>query len=329
VGISATTGAATGVFRRVTKGSAHEATPACGPDGMLAFASVLLKRELWSLPLGAGDQRVNRKLRPLLAGANEESPSLSSDGRTIVFTSDRSGRHNIWLRNLETGAETHVERSMFVQNYPVVSSSGQKVAYSVYGPTGRAVFVVAPGCPVQKVCEGCTRATDWTRDETKLLTFAGAPYQIGLLDVKTHEQVCLLRHRVYSLLYAKFSPDQRWISFTIRENSRVGWIAIAPLHGDRPIAESEWRRLAQVEIDDYANWSSDGRTLLFTSSEDGYPCLWALPFDSQTGRPAGNRFVLQHLHGQPAFEHGGWTSGGKQVVLSMVERNSNVWTMSR
>lgn len=329
VGISARTGEATGTFRRLTKGSAHEETPSCGPDGTLAFTSVLLKRELWSLPLNGSERSANGKLHALLVGANEESPALSVDGRTIAFTSDRSGRHNIWMRNLESGAETHVERSMLVQNYPVLSPSGQKVAYSVYGSAGRELFMAAPGCATQKLCEGCTRATDWTRDETKLLTFAGSPYQIGLLDVTTHEQVCLLKHPSYSLLYAKFSPDQKWISFTIRQGSRTAWIAVAPFHGDKPITESEWRRLAEVEIDDYANWSSDGRTLLFTSSEDGHPCLWALPFASQTGRTTGNKFAVQHLHGQPAFEHGGWTSDGKQVVLSMVQKNSNVWTMSR
>ncbi len=327
VGISPRTGDATGTLRRVTQGSAYEETPACGPDGTLAFASVLVKRELWSLPLDVSEQSAAGKLH--LVRANEGAPAFSSDGRTMAFTSDRSGRHNIWLRNLETGAETHLARSMVVQNYPIVSPSGRNVAYSVYGPSSRAVFMVAPGGAPQRLCEDCTRATDWTRDETNVLTFAGSPYQIGLLNVNTYKQVCLLRHASYSLLYARFSPDQKWISFTIRETPRRAWIAVALFHGDKPIAESEWRRLAQVDIDDFANWSSDGRTLLFTSSQDGYPCLWALRFDSRTGQPAGKEFVVQHLHGQPAFEHGGWTLGGKQVVLSMVERNSHVWTMSR
>jgi hypothetical protein len=68
--------------------------------------------------------------------------------------------------------------------------------------------------------------------------------------------------------------------------------------------------------------------LLFTSSEDGFLCLWGLPFDSQTGRPSGEKFAIQHLHSNPAFERGGWTVGGKEVALSLVERTSNVRTMS-
>jgi hypothetical protein len=36
----------------------------------------------------------------------------------------------------------------------------------------------APGGEPVKLCEGCLRATDWSRDEKSLLAFSGDPYEI-------------------------------------------------------------------------------------------------------------------------------------------------------
>lgn len=104
-----------------------------------------------------------------------------------------------------------------------------------------------PGGTAEKPCEGCLRATDWSRDEKTLLMFGGSPYQINALDIPSHRQTPVLKHPNYSLLYARFSPDNCWVSFTARIQPNRAQILIAPLDGPKPLPESAWIRIAEEE----------------------------------------------------------------------------------
>src|SRR3954469_17297638 len=63
--------------------------------------------------------------------------------------------------------------------------------------------------------------------------------------------------------------------------------------------------VADLEPDDYAQWSPDGNTLYFTSGADGFTCLWAQRLDGNTRRPLGDAFAVQHFHGRTLFQHSG------------------------
>jgi Tol biopolymer transport system component len=225
--------------------------------------------------------------------------------------------------------ETQVAVSSLVERYPVMSPSGRRIAYSVYEADKRAVYLVDSGHSPEKLCEGCTRATDWSRDENALLIFGESPYQVTLLSLASLKQTPVLRHHKYSLLYGRFSPDGRWISFTVRIRPDLARIAIAPLNGAKPVPEHAWITIADVGLDDYANWSPDGKTLYFSSPKDGNSCLFAQRIDPATGRPVGTEFAVQHFHGRVTFGHGGWVASLGRIGIALVDRTSNVWTMSQ
>jgi hypothetical protein len=191
------------------------------------------------------------------------------------------------------------------------------------------VYVSAAGAAPEKVCEGCLRATDFSRDEKTLLVFGGNPFQIDLLEIASRRQMPLLKHPAYSLLYARFSPDNRWVSFTVRTQPDHGRIAVAPIAGSKPIPESAWITIAEAGYEDYANWSPDGKTLYFSSGKDGFNCLWGQRLDATTHRPLGDPFAVQHLHGRIWFNHGALSAAGGRIALGMVESASNIWLMSR
>src|SRR5208282_6023543 len=117
----------------------------------------------------------------------------------------------------------------FAQQFPAISPSGGKVAYSSYENDKRILYAAAPGGVPEKLCDGCLRPTDWSRDEKTLLTFGGNPYQVSLLDLASHGQTPLLTHPSYNLALAHFSPDNRWISFIARVQPNRSWIMIAPI----------------------------------------------------------------------------------------------------
>ena len=236
---------------------------------------------------------------------------------------------NIWLRELATGKESHVASSKFVQRFPAIDASGSRIAFSSYENGKRLVYVSTPGGTPEKVCEGCLRATDWSRDEKTLLVFGGGPYQINLLDIASHQQTALLKHPTYNLLYARFSPDNRWVSFTARIQPNRSMIMIAPIDGPKPVPESAWIKIAEVSIVDWANWSPDGKTLYFTSARDGHTCLWAQRIDAIYHRPVGESFAMQHFHGRAAYQQGGWSAAGGRIAVVLNEETGNIWMMSR
>ena len=179
--------------------------------------------------------------------------------------------------------------STMVQRFPVISASGGRVSFSTYEKDKRFVYVSVPGGMPEKLCEGCIRATDWSRDEKALLVFVGSPSQVNVLDVASHQQTVMLKHPRYSLVDARFSPDNRWVSFTARIEPNRGWIMIAPVDGPKPVPESAWIKIAEEGAEDRANWSPDGKTLYFMSARDGHRCLWGQRIDARSHQPAGRR----------------------------------------
>jgi hypothetical protein len=193
--------------------------------------------------------------------------------------------------------------------------------------------VSAPGGVPEKVCEGCLRATDWARDGKTILVFAGDPYQIDVLDVASHQRTPILKHPNYNLLYGRFSPDNRWVSFTVRTQPDRARIAIAPLDGPKPIPESAWITISEEAPGDWANWSPDGKTVYFSSRRDGQSCLWGQRIEAVSRHSLGEPFAALHLHGRVYYQPGsmwaGWSVGGGRIAMLLSEDTGNVWIMSR
>jgi len=331
IGMSPRTGRVSGGVKRLTTGAGNELNASCAPGGALAFTNVEIRTDVWSLPFDSergGPRGALERITQSPAG--REYPSLSNNGRYVAFASDQSGRMNIWIRDLVTGKESSVARSSFVQRFPVINASGTKVAFSEYEENKRVVYASAPGGTPEKLCEGCLRATDWSRDEKAVLVFGGNPYQINVLDLVSHQQTPLLSHPNYSVLYGRFSPDNHWVSFTVRTEPNRGYIAIAPVDGQKPAPESAWITIAASEAQDWANWSPDGKTLYFTSRRDGHRCLWGQRLEASSHRPVGEAFAVQHLHGRVSYHDlGGWSLGGGRIGFVLVEETGNIWMMSR
>ena len=330
LGIPPRTERTDGTLKRLTTGVGDDIHASCAPSGEFAFTNVQHRTDVWTIPYDLNRGEAKGALERITQGpALRGYASLSNNGRYVAFSSNQSGQANIWIRDLVTGKETSVASSSFLELYPVVNASGSRVAFSVFEKDKRVVYASAPGGAPEKLCEGCLRATDWSRDEHKVLVFCGNPYQINVLDLTSHQQAPLLKHPNYSLLYGRYSPDNHWVSFTVRTEPNRGHISIAPVDGPKPVPESAWITIAPSEAQDWANWSPDGKTLYFTSSRDGHRCFWGQRLDRTTHRPLGGPFPVQHLHGRLSYHSEGWSAGGGRIGSILDETAGNIWMMSR
>lgn len=330
-GITLGTGKVSGAIKRVTAGSGNDVQPSCTTGGAVAFASTQIRRDVWILPFDLDGGKSKGALKRITEGiARRSYLSLSGDGRYVAFGSAQSGPMNVWIRELETGKESPVApSSTMAQQFPVISASGKRVSFSTYEKDKRFIYVSTPGGVPEKVCEGCIRATDWSRDEKTLLVFVGSPYQVNALDVASHQQTVMLKHPRYSPADARFSPDNQWVSFTARIDATRGWIMIAPAGGPKPVPESAWIKIAEEGAEDRANWSPDGKTLYFTSARDGHRCLWGQRIDARSHQPEGEPFAVEHLHGRASFGGEGWSAAGGRIAMVLDEGAGSIWMMSR
>jgi Tol biopolymer transport system component/DNA-binding winged helix-turn-helix (wHTH) protein len=330
INVSPRTGKVEGVPRRLTTGAGNEIDPSCASGGSLAFTNLETRRNVWSRPFDLDRATPEGALERITEGpALRDYPSLSNDGRYLASSSIESGLPNIWIREFGTGRESRVTESPFAQRYPVIAPSASRVAFSVFEKDKRTIYLAAPGGAPEKLCEGCLRATDWSDDEKRLLVFGGNPYQINVLDLASRRQTPVLKHRAYSLLYGRYSPDNRWVSFTARFSPNRARIEIAPVEGAKPVPESAWISIAEEGMEDSANWSPDGRTLYFTSRRDGHGCIWAQRLDAISHRPVGEAFAVQHLHGRVSYQQRGWSAAGGRIAMVLREDKGNIWMITR
>ena len=232
---------------RLTSGTNIEAAPTVasvserGEHGVrLAFASLVSTLNVYDLPVDANRGTVlASEPRRVTSSAYDAQSSLSADGRKLAFVSTRSGSRDIWLKDLETGKETALTSTSVDEFGPEISPDGSKVGYQVI-ENGRWNFFQLPighdgepGVP-EKVCEDCVRVWDLSSDGKRFLfgfRSGSESLSIGLFDLESRQKTELIKSPHRTLARARFSPDDRWISFHEVTGPGRSRVEIAPFAG--------------------------------------------------------------------------------------------------
>ena len=263
----------------------------------LVFSSLTQTINVWSLPLAVNDARVVGPARRVTAtSALQWWPTVSEDGRRLVFRGDKGG---LWIRELDTDCEVLLVSSQrFVRGF--ITADGSRVAFQVFDKKGEIFAMPSTGGEPEKLCVDCSDSflEAWSRDNTRLLYEAGNPAEVFVLDLRSGEKRRAFHRLPNSLWNAGFSPDDRWITVTetleVEGRSRV-WIA--PFRDWSSPEAHEWVSVTSGEHwDDKPRWSPDGTIMYFTSLRDGFHCLWAQRLRPDTKEPTGPPFAVKHFH---------------------------------
>src|SRR6185295_14946032 len=290
--ISSQTWRVAGAPQRLTFGTGLETTPTAA-GSRVVFSSQVPNDDIWSLPVDANHGRASGELRRLTDDAAVDFwPSLSADGRKIVFVSFRSGNGDVWIKDLDTGKETALTST--TGNYrPYISPDGSKVVYQAVNGDIWVAAIGPGGAPrvAEKICAACDGTpSGWSPDSRKIVLFlnqAGAVRRILLWDVASGERTTVVQHPT-DLIVGRYSPGGQWASIVETLGPARRRIFIVPTTGRMPVPQSEWIPITDGQgLDRSANWSPDGKLLYFLSERDGFRCFWAQPVDPATKHPAG------------------------------------------
>ena len=326
-----------GTPRRLTFGTGLDAAFSLSEDGGLVFASLAENVDIWSLPAQTGLGRVTRETQQLTNDAASDAyPSISRDGKRMVFWSDRSGNADIWLRELDTGKDIRLTFDPAFETFPIIAPDGGAVAYSVIDdpkfPSINLMKLSAGPSPglVQRVCSSCGNLSDLSADG-RVLIYNDPTGGIISLDTATGLRSAIARRENRHLADPRFSPDGNWIGFHAIVNplARQMLISPAPLLA----ADAEWFAVTDGKsMERLAAWAPDGSALYFISEADGFRCIAARRLDPATKRPAGPVFFVFHSHN---FRRSMMTFANvnmarlsisrDRIVFSLAERTGNLW----
>jgi Tol biopolymer transport system component len=327
-----------GAPHRLTSGTEMESEPVFGEgDRRLVFSTSAANIDLWSMPTDANHGKVLGSLQPVTHDtAADGLPTLSVDGRKLVFISTRFGNDDVWFKDLTTGKEAALTSTPGREGRPVISRDGTRAIYDIEARQKPEIRMISTSGGVQEtICDDCRRPTDWSRDTRTVLfqyRYNDPRTTLGVLDLASGRRTEILRHPSYDLYRGHLSPDEQWVTFHADDPRRGTRVFIAPFRGAVAVPESEWITVTDGKaFDDAPRWSPDGNLLYYFSDQDGSRCIWAQPLDPATKKPVGTPFAVQHLHSRQhsvAAVHVAWLDLAvvpNKIVFTMGELRGNIW----
>ena len=318
--------------RRLTSGAGFEGDPSLWQGAgktRLVFSSLTENVDIWSLAINPDQARVLGEPQRLTSDvAADIRPSITPDGRAMVFNSRRSGNWDVWAKDLVTGRETALTSTPQNEENPRISPDGARIIYRVAQEKTTTTYLIpaAGGLP-QKVTEDCRGVFPWDFDNRRFI--CTGPGGFSLLDVASGERKRIVEG---SGSAARLSWDNRWITFYRAIGPGKAQVYIAPVRDGPPVGDKEWIAVTDGQTRDaLPEFSPDGDLMYFLSLRDGWDCLWAQRLDPSTKKPAGAAFPVQHFHSarrSPVYVRAGQRAmslGRDKIVFTMEERTGNVW----
>lgn len=240
-------------------------SPAISPDGQqIAFRAL---NRLWIMPVGGRPEAV------VSDGYCVTDPAWSPDGRRLAYTSDRGGTFDIWVRDMQSGAERQLTRHDGAAQAPAWSPVGDRLAFidqrgalylcdAVTGETRRLIDpLFMPGKP------------SWGPGGHKIALAALVPSsarfregsnRVLVVDVASgaasyHPAIAAGSIATRGDDGPVWSPDGRQMAFVIA--SRL-WVCAVSADG---VLAGEPRVITD-EVTDAPSWTSDSRRILYLSA---------------------------------------------------------------
>lgn len=242
--------------------------------------------EIWLQPVDGGAEKQLTSL-----GAHINAYSWSSDGRSIVLSSNRYGRYDIYKVEVPSGEAVRLTDDTLYEVYPVFTPSGEHILY--------------------------VRLDDaWVDHEVIMMTAEGTPVRTVVKDTGFFDYIFGRRFD-----YPLVSPQGDKVVFPSHRSGWINYWQVSITGGEpKPVfAEAS----DQVE----ATFSPDGRSLAFVSSTNGTLRLTVVSMDAESSAGSARVLVEPELGvvSKPA-----WSPDGKEVAFMLQTPTSpgDLWVAS-
>jgi Tol biopolymer transport system component len=224
---------------------------------------------------------------------SELFPSLSPDGKSVVYASKASGNWDLYLQRVGgKNPQDLTADSTADDSQPAFSPDGDRIAFRserdrggifVMGATGESVkrltdFGYHPAwSPDGREVVYCTHKIEDPNDRSLERS------DIWIVNVATGEKRQLTGEAIGDAAQPQWSPSGARIAYWSRRKGGQRDIWTIPAAGGTPVAVTD-----DVAFDWNPVWAPDGRYLYFASDRGGQMNLWRVPIEEKTGTVTGS-----------------------------------------
>ena len=220
----------------------------------------------------------------------ESFPSLSPDGKSIVYSSAASGNGDLYLQRVEGRNTTNLTAdSPADDTQPAFSPDGTRIAFRSERGGGGIFVMGATGETVRRLSDVGYNPS-WSPDgrfivcaqetiEQPTSRYSNAS-ALWVIDVSTGQR---RQVTVGDAVQPSWSPHGHRIAYWAADATGQRDLWTVPAQGGAPAALTNDRFVDWSPI-----WSPDGRYLFFSSDRGGSMNLWRVPVDEATGLAKGN-----------------------------------------
>jgi serine/threonine protein kinase len=308
-------------MRKLTAGTSSHLHPSLSPDGRrLVFTSIEDDYNLMQLPLDGSHPSAL-----VSSSRNELSPSWSNRGDQIVYSTDRSGSREIWIRNVKAGLD---HAAMTLSDFPtgktvgladpVFSPDGSRFAFVRYATGEDPTVWIAPtvgGSPI-RLTAGYMLAPTWSPDGNSVagLMHGDRPWQIAIVGVGADMSAHLIPHSPSCTTPPDWSRAGDWIAC----DTEAGVALISP-NGGQP---KELPRLSSAAV----AFSRDGKTIYGAGKERGRAFLKSIDIATRAVRQIADYGPAMTISGgAPYHTRLSLAPDGKSLATSAVATKSDLW----
>lgn len=263
-------------------------------------------------------------------------PCFTPDGGSLVYSSDQSGKFEIYRRPLAPGGKEIALTSDGLENLqPAVSPDGSTVAYHSKRRGGIWLIPSTGGTPRRLADFGSRPAfspdgklvafeTDPLIDLSASAFGALPPSVLWLVPASGGTPVPLTEAGRPSGGHGapSFSPDGQWVVFSVYSRDQADiWAISLKTRALSPLAVGKGWRLDPV-------WDRDGKGVLYCGVSDAYiGGLYRLQVDPASGKPAGRESELQNF-GTWRVKQLAISPDGRRLAYVTMQMSSNLWSLA-
>jgi Tol biopolymer transport system component/DNA-binding winged helix-turn-helix (wHTH) protein len=274
----------TGEQRPITSPSAAlggDFGPAVSPDGhVLAFVRLMGAKtgDLYVLPLSGANLASAQPRRVTVDGSDAGSPTWTPDGRELIFSSNRGGRHELW-RVRSSGSAKPVRVNGMGEDAAdvVISPNGRRLAYnrrSYLGSLWRLPIETGKaGSPVRVTATTARDKFSHLSPDGKRIVFQSSRSgvdEIWVCDTDGANAVQLTTFGRGMSGSPRWSPDGKTIAFDSNVEGGSN-IYLIRSDGGRPVLMTKNQANGFIP-----SWSRDGQWIYFASSRTGRAEIWKI-----------------------------------------------------
>jgi len=276
----------------------------------------------------AGGERAFTQLTTL--PGLEEGPSLSPDGKWVVYDGNQTGNADIYLQSVGGHNAINLTKdSAEDDTQPAFSPDGESIAFRSERAGGGIFVMGRTGESVRRVTDGGFSPA-WSPDGARLVfsTAFPDPFNRSLGELWTVALATGEKHRLSDVVEGvqpSWSPHGQRIAYwtVYSEGRRLGQrdIWTVPANGGTPISVT-----SDAALDINPVWAPDGRFLYFSSDRGGSISLWRIPLDEATGRVLGPPEALTTP--SPDSRHPSVSADGRLVAYASFGETASIQTIA-